>query len=156
MLYGTTEGELGGSAALWGTVFSITTSGKEKTLYDFKGPPDGAYPVAGLAALNGAFYGTTQEGGTSGWGTVFSISTLFKEKVLHSFKGFAALVNTLTCRYWLLAVRSMEQRIMEVGIQSVRILGAGQFIALARQGRKKWFMRLRTTPMARTPKAACF
>lgn len=89
VLYGTTEGELGGSAALWGTVFSITTSGKEKTLYDFKGPPDGAYPVAGLAALNGAFYGTTQEGGTSGWGTVFSISTLGKEKVLHSFKGFA-------------------------------------------------------------------
>jgi uncharacterized repeat protein (TIGR03803 family) len=60
----------------------------DKVLYDFKGgSADGEYPWAGLLAVNGEFYGTTQTGGTSGFGAVFRITRSGKERVLHSFTG---------------------------------------------------------------------
>jgi len=87
MLYGTTG--LGGKSycgAGCGTVFSITTAGKEQVLYRFKGYPyDGEDPV-GLVVLNGELYGTTDEGGSGGVGTVFKVSVSGKEQVIHSFK----------------------------------------------------------------------
>lgn len=96
-LYGTTV--YGGSGN--GTVFSITTSGKERVLYAFKGSPDGALPGAGLIVVNGALFGTTEGGGAHGYGTVFKITTTGKETILYSFKGFrdgatpvAALLQT--------------------------------------------------------------
>lgn len=72
-----------------GTVFSITASGKLKTLYSFcaqSGCPDGFAPSTPLIqATNGDLYGTTTEGGTNldcyndsgglgGCGTVFRIT----------------------------------------------------------------------------------
>lgn len=86
-LYGTTQGQLF-LGPHWGTVFSLTPSGIETVLYNFKGAPDGANPYAGLVYVSGTLYGTTQYGGTSGWGTVFSVSTSSKESVMHSFIGF--------------------------------------------------------------------
>lgn len=84
-LYGTTS--TGGANGL-GTVFAITTSGKETVRYSFKpAKKDGAYPYAGLVDVNGELYGTTLEGGAYGAGTVFRISTAGKERVLHSFGG---------------------------------------------------------------------
>ena len=79
-----------------GTVFALSKSGAENTLYTFQGSPDGSTPVAPPTALNGLLYGTTQDGGTSpcpslgndGCGTVFSITTTGQESVLHSFNGF--------------------------------------------------------------------
>jgi uncharacterized repeat protein (TIGR03803 family) len=68
-----------------GTVFSITTDGKEKVLHNFGKGTDGSNPAAGLTDVGGTLYGTTQSGGTFGYGTVFSITTGGKEKVLHSF-----------------------------------------------------------------------
>ncbi|MGB8909033.1 MAG: choice-of-anchor tandem repeat GloVer-containing protein [Candidatus Cybelea sp.] len=93
-LYGTTaRGGTGcsGSGGC-GTVFKITTSGKETVLYSFKGAPDGLAPIANLTVLNGTLYGTTRAGGTgcsrsSGCGTVFRITTSGKETVLYSFEG---------------------------------------------------------------------
>lgn len=92
-LYGTTAG--GGSGGLYngyGTVFSISPSGKEKVLYSFKGGTDGATPQAALVALNGVLYGTTFAGGGpgcegtyDGCGVVFSVTLTGKEKVLHRF-----------------------------------------------------------------------
>jgi uncharacterized repeat protein (TIGR03803 family) len=77
-----------------GAVFEVSTSGKERVLYRFKGPPDGAYPVAPLIALHGTLYGTTSSGGMGcsssgslGCGTVFAVSTTGKERVLYRFKG---------------------------------------------------------------------
>ncbi len=71
-----------------GTIFSITTSGGYSLLYMFDnvhGTTDGANPYAGLIqGADGAFYGTTQFGGTSGAGTVFRFSG-GKTTVLHSF-----------------------------------------------------------------------
>ena len=74
-----------------GTVFAITTSGKERVLYSFKGSPDdGRYPLAGLIQVKGTLYGTTESGGTYcsssyNCGTVFAITTSGKETVLHNF-----------------------------------------------------------------------
>jgi uncharacterized repeat protein (TIGR03803 family) len=90
-LYGTTAGggQYAGSPGA-GTVFSITTSGKEKVLHSFGLGYDGAQPRAGLINVNGTLYGTTEGGGKYGsvttfYGTVFSITPSGKEKVLHSF-----------------------------------------------------------------------
>lgn len=57
------------------------------SLYSFKNGSDGAYPYAGLTEVNGAFYGTTYGGGTSGgWGTVFKVSPSGDEHVIYKFK----------------------------------------------------------------------
>ena len=90
-LYGTTQfgGKTCGSTTC-GTVFSVSTTGQERVLYEFAGGSDGANPVAGLIDVNGALYGTTFNGGLCssnifGCGTVFSVTTTGTEKVLHSF-----------------------------------------------------------------------
>jgi uncharacterized repeat protein (TIGR03803 family) len=79
VLYGTTQA--GGTICGCGTVFKVTTSGKERVLYSFKGSPDGAEPYAGLTLFSGKLYGTTSAGGSQagqcgsvGCGTVFQIS----------------------------------------------------------------------------------
>src|ERR1017187_5954344 len=89
-LYGTT---FGGGTFNYGTVFKITPSGTLTTLYGFAGyPTDGAYPVAGLVqATNGAFYGTTWQGGPNaggngdGPGTIFKITPSGTLTTLYSF-----------------------------------------------------------------------
>jgi len=87
-LYGTTQY---GGASFRGTVFSITTGGREKVLHSFGGgSADGSFPYAGLIDVKGTLYGVTTDGGSfcqpsGGCGTVFSITTGGTEKVLHSF-----------------------------------------------------------------------
>jgi uncharacterized repeat protein (TIGR03803 family) len=76
--YGTTTygGEYGG-----GTVFAVNTpTGIETVLHSFGGATDGIHPIAGLVAVKGTLYGTTEFGGAgtcnstgSGCGTVFSL-----------------------------------------------------------------------------------
>jgi uncharacterized repeat protein (TIGR03803 family) len=101
-LYGATEE--GGANGL-GTVFALTTSGKESVLHSFGGSGDGANPYEGLLNVKGTLYGTTPNGGANctpsgGCGTVFAITTSGTESVLHSFGGsgdgattYATLVN---------------------------------------------------------------
>ncbi len=85
-LYGTTfyGGKYGGAYGL-GTVFSITTGGKEKVLHNFGNKPDGHNPNGSLIDVGGALYGTTSAGGAHGGGTLFSITKGGTEKVLYSF-----------------------------------------------------------------------
>jgi uncharacterized repeat protein (TIGR03803 family) len=75
ILYGTTQ--LGGGEQQrcdgCGTVFELSATHSEKVIYSFKFNPDGASPVAGLTAVDGALYGVTEEGGY-GLGTVFRLS----------------------------------------------------------------------------------
>ena len=80
-LYGTT---VGGGPDRGGTVFSITTDGKLKTIYGFGGS-DGSNPVADLIYFKGVLYGTTSKGGMKNVGTVFRVTTSGEETVLHSF-----------------------------------------------------------------------
>ena len=81
--YGATE--RGGRYKRYGTVFSITRSGKVKVLHSFdSNGTDGFYPLS-LIEVGGTLYGTTYYGGVYGGGTVFSITASGTEKVLHSF-----------------------------------------------------------------------
>ncbi len=72
--YGTTYQ---GGAHSGGTVFRISPSGSYSNLYAFLGNvsnSDGDEPAAGLVqGIDGAFYGTTEFGGTNGHGNVFKL-----------------------------------------------------------------------------------
>lgn len=57
-----------------GTVFEMTTYGKESVLHSFGRSGDGKYPYSGLINVNGTLYGTTTAGGAHDAGTVFSLS----------------------------------------------------------------------------------
>lgn len=78
-----------------GTVFSISTAGKEKVLYSFSGGSDGMWPEGTLINVNGTLYGTTDSGGSEscsqygvhGCGIVYSVTLSGAEKVLYSFAG---------------------------------------------------------------------
>jgi uncharacterized repeat protein (TIGR03803 family) len=73
-----------------GTVFALTTSGKEHVVHSFKAsqpPKDGVWPYSGLTFVHGAFYGTTTLGGAYGLGTVFRVTASGKEQVVYSFQG---------------------------------------------------------------------
>lgn len=101
-LYGTTGP---GGGARWcaphigtdgcGTIYSVSKSGTVKVLYRFKGGRDGAYPQDSMTYLNGAFYGTTYDGGfeslcPGGCGTVFEFNpSTNQERVIYRFKGGA-------------------------------------------------------------------
>ena len=77
-LYGTTY--YGGTANV-GTVFEVTTKGKEKVLYSFADLADGGYPAAVLISdKKGNLYGSTQGGGDlsckspiAGCGVIFKL-----------------------------------------------------------------------------------
>lgn len=97
-LYGVTEaGGVSTSCGLssapsgCGVIFALDSSGHEKVIYRFKGPPDGAVPLKALFPFEGKLYGTSFYGGgctyTNGCGTVFWVTTSGKESVLYSFKG---------------------------------------------------------------------
>ena len=89
-LYGTT---VDGGANGDGTVFKITTSGKESVLHAFTGgASDGANPYGGLIDVDGMLYGTTLSAGglgcySTGCGAIFKITTSGKESIVYSFKG---------------------------------------------------------------------
>lgn len=85
-LYGTTSGGYDGSQAL-GDVFSVTTLGAEKVLYNFRASPDANDSVASLIAIHSRLYGTAAHGGTYNGGAVFTVSRTGKERVLYSFGG---------------------------------------------------------------------
>ncbi|HKU28228.1 MAG TPA: choice-of-anchor tandem repeat GloVer-containing protein [Candidatus Sulfotelmatobacter sp.] len=82
-LYGTTAAGACGSSGCNGTVFSLTTSGKLTTLYDFcalSGCSDGREPEGLTQGYDGNFYGVTVAGGlgdskcASFCGTIFKIT----------------------------------------------------------------------------------
>jgi uncharacterized repeat protein (TIGR03803 family) len=93
VLYGTLPS--GGTTNAFGMVFSVDpATGVGEILHRFQGPPDGIVPTAGLVALNGMLYGTTDQGGTSktcnyGCGTVFILDPTGKERALYSFQGIS-------------------------------------------------------------------
>jgi uncharacterized repeat protein (TIGR03803 family) len=77
-----------------GTVYELTPARggwKEKVLYAFSGPADGAQPFAGLAFDSaGNLYGAAQIGGSHGFGTVYQLTSSgsgWAEKTLYDFQG---------------------------------------------------------------------
>ncbi len=84
--YGTTQ--LGGDPTCkCGVVYMATAGGKISVLHAFKGyPTDGYRPIGILVQGNdGAFYGTTYQGGSNNEGTVFKITSSGTYTLLHSF-----------------------------------------------------------------------
>jgi uncharacterized repeat protein (TIGR03803 family) len=77
-----------------GTVYKITPSGKETTIYSFAGGTDGVYPIGALLRDSaGNFYGTASNGGVDcdgtgfGCGIVFKVTPQGQETVLYRFEG---------------------------------------------------------------------
>jgi uncharacterized repeat protein (TIGR03803 family) len=71
-----------------GTIFKITPSGTLTALYSFcsqSGCTDGSSPLGLLQAIDGNFYGATNEGGANGVGTVFKITPGGSLTTLYSF-----------------------------------------------------------------------
>ncbi len=71
-----------------GTVYSITTAGKEHTIYGFPCQRyDGSNPKAGVTVVNGVLYGATTWGGKAFYndGSVFKVTLSGHEEVLFSF-----------------------------------------------------------------------
>ena len=94
--YGTTFAGGNTPSGGLGTVFEISSAGKEKVLYSFQGGNDGLAPQAGLIVNSiGNLYGDTAYGGgsatcTDGCGAVFEVSKKgagYKERVLYAFQG---------------------------------------------------------------------
>jgi uncharacterized repeat protein (TIGR03803 family) len=83
-LYGLTS--QGGSSGV-GTVFKINADGSAYTVLHNFNTTNGAYPFGSLTkGADGALYGMTQSGGSSGVGTVFKIDTDGSaHAVLHNF-----------------------------------------------------------------------
>jgi uncharacterized repeat protein (TIGR03803 family) len=71
-----------------GTIFKVAANGKENLLHIFDPQHgDGGWPQSGLARdKNGAFYGTTSNGGTNNKGTVFKLQSR-NVSILHNFAG---------------------------------------------------------------------
>jgi uncharacterized repeat protein (TIGR03803 family) len=87
-LYGTTAE--GGTDYSAGTVFELSSSGRERVLHRFQvhhgTQHDGILPVTALVRdAQGNLYGTTEEGGINGDGVVYEITADGKEKILYSF-----------------------------------------------------------------------
>lgn len=80
LLFGTTS--YGGRGSEAGLVYAMSTAGKLRVLYRFKGEPDGIEPYAGVIDAKGMLYGTAASGGSGchyqscqdGYGTVFRLS----------------------------------------------------------------------------------
>jgi uncharacterized repeat protein (TIGR03803 family) len=76
VLYGTTS--YGGNSHGFGsgTIFKVSTTGRERVLYRFGATQnDGVTPSSPLTKLNRTLYGTTAYGGgTHGYGTVFALT----------------------------------------------------------------------------------
>jgi uncharacterized repeat protein (TIGR03803 family) len=85
-LYGVTFGGGGPyQSETDGTVYSVTTDGKERVLHSFGKGHDGKEPTGALVLFNGKLYGVTYEGGRYSRGAVFSITTSGTEQIVHSF-----------------------------------------------------------------------
>jgi uncharacterized repeat protein (TIGR03803 family) len=72
-----------------GTIFKMSSQGVVTTLYNFTGGADGQYPYGEpvRSSMDGNFYGTTKQGGSSGNGVVYKITPSGTFSVLHTFDG---------------------------------------------------------------------
>lgn len=91
-LYGTTYngGESTKCSAGCGTIFKISTTGKESVLYRFSGGGDGANPLGNLVIdLDGNIFGVANTGGigSPGLGVIFELNAAGVQSVVHSFAG---------------------------------------------------------------------
>jgi uncharacterized repeat protein (TIGR03803 family) len=73
-IYGTTSA---GGAGGQGTIFALSSSGKEQTLHSFAAAPDAVGNVANgvILGTDGNLYGSLYAGGTRAFGSIFKVTT---------------------------------------------------------------------------------
>ncbi len=77
----------------WGPICSLQAQ-TLTTLHGFKGPVNGAFPIAGVTISDGTIYGTAQNGGKWGGGVVFAINTDGTGvTILHNFSALNGNTN---------------------------------------------------------------
>jgi uncharacterized repeat protein (TIGR03803 family) len=152
-LYGVTFSG-GGGCFLYdfgcGTVFRVTTAGKEEVLHRFTGGcrspscTDGANPQASLIDVKGALYGTTLNGGRGSstsypcCGTVYSISPGGKYKVLYRFCGSSNCVDGSSPIAGLIDVNgTLYGTTLEGGARKCHIDGCGIVYSVSLSGTEK-------------------
>jgi uncharacterized repeat protein (TIGR03803 family) len=82
--YGTSPGKGGDITS--GSVFEVSSAGDLKLLHVFGRSVDGANPISGLLlGSDGAFYGTTSNGGAFRCGTIFRMSPAGYLTTIHAF-----------------------------------------------------------------------
>ena len=74
-----------GGANTAGTIFSISTAGKERVLHSFGGRVDGEEPVTDLTLDKDMFYGATYRGGTINRGTVFAFKLQYRREDVRDY-----------------------------------------------------------------------
>ncbi|MBL7861358.1 MAG: VCBS repeat-containing protein [Cyclobacteriaceae bacterium] len=80
-----------GSANGWGSVVKLNPDGSNVNVMPFGGDAEGTYPTATLVYYDGAFFGTTQQGGRNNLGTIYRVNADGSEfYTLYHFDG----VNT--------------------------------------------------------------
>ena len=87
-IYGATHG--GGSTTCsggCGTVYSLTSSGKEHVLHEFDSKTEGVTPYTGVLAVGSALYGSAPTW-IQGGGSIFKVTTSGKESTLHEFRPY--------------------------------------------------------------------
>ena len=96
--YGTTRN---GGANGGGTLFKISPTGVFTSLYSFSASTAGSFsasaavPNALMLAPDGAFYGTTQQGGVGGAGTFFKYAAASGFTQIYSFNGSSPSNNPI-------------------------------------------------------------
>jgi uncharacterized repeat protein (TIGR03803 family) len=70
-----------------GTLFKLSASGTETTLFTFGARPSGKFPNGLVRDTAGNLYGTTGTGGANGFGVVFKLDPAGSETILHAFAG---------------------------------------------------------------------
>lgn len=86
----------GGSRACYlgcGTIFEVSTSGKERVLYNFNGVPDGENPEGALVNVGGALYGTTALGGTGTGCRGYGCGTFFRLIPSYTSASYSVIYN---------------------------------------------------------------
>jgi uncharacterized repeat protein (TIGR03803 family) len=84
--------------ALFGSVMMlcpVAHAATESVLYAFKGGPDAANPVGGLAVIGHTIYGASVSGGRAAVGSIFAVTISGEESVVHSFSRGGGGLNPL-------------------------------------------------------------
>ncbi len=92
LLYGwtrsvTRSGPCANQSSICGVIFSLTTSGQERTVHEFRMHHRKPFFLTSLTVLNDELYGTTENGSLGRDGTVFSLTPAGDFHVLYRFRG---------------------------------------------------------------------
>ena len=125
-----------------GTIFKLSSKGKESIVYAFQGGDDGGYPTGGLVADgSGNLYGTTRSFGANHYGTIFKVTPGGAETVLYAFQGGSDGWGASQLILDNLAIYMVRQRKVEASrVPIARHRGVVQFSSYNQMGKRSYFI----------------